>query len=208
MPKESSPTQQFIDIETFKDGVVILKNKGIRTIVMVRGINVYLKTENEQNAILGTFQEFLNGLDFPLEIIIHSRRLNIVKYLEKVSAQREKETTDLLKIQLDEYIAFIRNLISSSTIMSKRFYVVVSYDSISLSHKKSVGKDDTLAQDFETKKYQLDQRTDVIIQGLNRMGLNAARLGTEELVELFYNLYNPQEIEKVSIDIAKRLSLS
>ncbi len=208
MPKESSPTQQFIDIETFKDGVVILKNKGIRAIVMVRGINVYLKTENEQNAILGTFQEFLNGLDFPLEIIIHSRRLNIVKYLEKVSAQREKETTDLLKIQLDEYIAFIRNLISSSTIMSKRFYVVVSYDSISLSHKKSVGKDDTLAQDFETKKYQLDQRTDVIIQGLNRMGLNAARLGTEELVELFYNLYNPQEIEKVSIDIAKRLSLS
>ena len=208
MPKESSPTQQFIDIETFKDGVVILKNKGIRAIVMVRGINVYLKTENEQNAILGTFQEFLNGLDFPLEIIIHSRRLNIVKYLEKVSAQREKETTDLLKIQLDEYIAFIRNLISSSTIMSKRFYVVVSYDSISLSHKKSVGKDDTLAQDFETKKYQLDQRTDVIIQGLNRMGLNAARLGTEELVELFYNLYNPQEVEKVSIDIAKRLSLS
>ena len=208
MPRESSPTQQFIDIETFKDGVVILKNKGIRAIVMVHGINVYLKTENEQNAILGTFQEFLNGLDFPLEIIIHSRRLNIVKYLEKVSAQREKETTDLLKIQLDEYIAFIRNLISSSTIMSKRFYVVVSYDSISLSHKKSVGKDDTLAQDFETKKYQLDQRTDVIIQGLNRMGLNAARLGTEELVELFYNLYNPQEIEKVSIDIAKRLSLS
>ncbi len=206
MAKESLPTQQFIDIETFREGTVLMKNGNLRSIIMVRGINVYLKTEDEQNAIIGAFQEFLNSLDFPIEIVIHSRRLNIVQYLEKVSARREQETSDLLRTQIDEYIAFIRDLVATSTIMSKRFYVIVPYDTFGASVKKGKG-DDSLPQDFATKKYQLDQRTDVVMSGLNRLGVNAARLGTEELVELFFNLYNPQETEKVGIDIAKKLSL-
>ena len=212
MPKESQPSQQLIDVDTFRDGTVILKNGGLRSVVMVRGINVFLKTEEEQNATIDAFQEFLNSLDFPVQIIIHSRRLNIVGYLEKVAARRDEETTDLLKTQLDEYIAFIRDLVTTSTIMSKRFYVVVSYES-GLSGGTKTGffggtkNTEELNQDFATKKYQLDQRTDVVKGGLTRTGVNVARLGTEELVELFYNLYNPQETEKVGIDIAKRLSL-
>ncbi|MBI5420780.1 MAG: hypothetical protein HZA35_00475 [Parcubacteria group bacterium] len=212
MAKESSPTQQFVEIDTFRDGTVILKNGSLRAIVMVQGVNVYLKTETEQNAIVGAFQEFLNALDFPIEIVIHSRKLNIVKYLDLVNAQKEKETDDLLHTQIEEYIAFIRDLVSTSTIMSKRFYVTVPYDVISVSgggglFGKSKSKEE-LSEDFETKKYQLDQRTDVVMGGLQRIGVNAVRLGTEELVELFYNFYNPQETEKVNIDIAKRLSLT
>ncbi|MDE1970746.1 MAG: hypothetical protein KGI50_04210 [Patescibacteria group bacterium] len=213
MAQESQPTQRIIDIETIRDGTVILKNGGLRAVVMVRGINVYLKTENEQNSIISAFQEFLNGLDFPIEIIIHSRRLNILGYLEKINARKEQETNDLLRTQIDEYLAYIRDLTSSSTIMSKRFYVVVSYDMIALPARKgglfprASQNTSALPTDFETQKYQLDQRTDVIIGGLQRTGVNAARLGTEELVELFYNLYNPQEIEKGGTDIAKRLSL-
>ena len=101
MPKESQPTQQFIEIDTFRDGTVILKNGSLRAIVMVQGVNVYLKTETEQNAIVGGFQEFLNALDFPIEIVIHSRKLNIVIYLGLVNAQKEKETNDLLRTQIE-----------------------------------------------------------------------------------------------------------
>ncbi len=212
MPKEAGSTQQFVDVEDVKDGVVILKSGGIRRILLVSGINFELKSEEEQNIITYTYQSFLNTLDFQVQFLVHSRKLNIESYLAKLEERKGEESNELLQNQISEYAEFIRSFVELNAVMTKTFFVVVPYDSIAipsggkkifdmlgLAKKTGIETDETL----EHKLTQLNQRTDQVLNGLTQIGLRAVALNDEELIELFYNIYNPETVERKELKIAK-----
>ncbi|BCX15911.1 MAG: hypothetical protein KatS3mg098_140 [Candidatus Parcubacteria bacterium] len=201
-------TQQFVDVEKIKDGVVFLKDGSLRAVLMVAGINFELKSEEEQDIITNAYQDFLNSLDFSLQIIIHSRKLNIDNYLKRMEAIRSKEPSELLRNQIDEYISFIREFVKQNEIMTKTFFVVIPYEAGGaqalkkgffdflpfLTSKKKASNAQKESQ--EQSIIQLRQRVEQVAIGLERIGLRAVPLNDEELIELYYNLYNPETVEK------------
>jgi type IV secretory pathway VirB4 component len=209
MPTTS--TQSFVPIKEIRDGVIILKDGSLRAVMMVSSLNFALKSADEQEAIILQYQNFLNSLDFSVQFFIQSRRLNIGPYLDTLKERERQETNDLLKIQETEYIDFVKNFVESTGIVSKLFYVVVGYTpsilptsggTISGIFDALLGKRGKTknaerdASDFEEHKLQLFQRADAVLQGINRTGVRAVPLNTEELIELFFGLYNPGESEK------------
>ncbi len=194
-------TQQLLEVEQIREGVVLLKNKAMRGIIMVSSLNFALKSEEEQDAIIFQFQNFLNSLDFSLEIIIQSRRLNITGYLDKLKKLENKQENELLRIQTAEYQKFIKNLIAGKGIMSKNFFVVVPFTLMeipSIKTTKSLLKQQssTLTEDkFQRCKTQLWHRIEFVSLGLRRCGLKCVPLNTSELIELFWSLYHPEQAE-------------
>lgn len=212
MPEPTLPTQKFVDIKEIKNGVIYLKNGAMRQAIIVSGVNFDLKSEDEQNLILNTFQNFLNGLDFSVQFLIHSRKMNIDSYLLRVQKRREEEENELLKIQIEEYAAFVRTFVEQNAIINKTFFVVVPYEPATLSAASSgggvfgfLGKSSKTEQNanLQNNLEQLTHRVDQVITGLEMIGLRAAPLQDAELVELFYNFYNPALIEKKGIEIAQ-----
>lgn len=197
-------TQEFVPIEDVRDGIVILKSGGMRGILMASSINFSLKSEEERQAILLQFQDFLNSLDFSVQIIVQSRRLDIRPYIALLESRRKEQVNDLMKIQIEQYIQFIRSFTESTSIMTKNFFIVVPYDAAIISSKGGLmsslgGKSESKEaqeQSFDENKNQLEQRLGVVEQGLVRCGIRVAKLGTDEVVELFYKIFNPGETEK------------
>lgn len=204
----SNATQEFVPIKEVRDGIVLLKDGGMRGVLLASSLNFSLKSEDERNAILLQFQDFLNSLDFSIEIVVQSRRLDIRPYLALLEEQEHKQMNSLLKIQTREYIEFIRNFTEQTNIMTKNFFIVVPYTpavitaatASSLTSKLGIGagKNPAAAHEatFEEARTQLEQRMGVVEQGLVRTGVRVARLGTEEVIELFYKAFNPGETEK------------
>ena len=193
MPEAS--TQQFLEIEQIREGVVVLRNKGLRGIIMTSSLNFALKSEDEQNAIIYQFQNFLNSLDFSIEIVIQSRRLNITGYFDKLKEMEEKQENELLKFQTREYRNFIKDLIAGNQILLKSFFVIVPFTLIEIPEFKK-GKVPTLTDEqFQRAKSQLWQRMEFVVLGLRRCGLQCTPLNTSELIELFWSLYYPEEAE-------------
>lgn len=205
MPEPS--THQLIDIKEIKEGTIILKNKNLRSILMVSSINFDLKSADEKKALVAAFQRFLNALDFTVQIVIHSRPLELTEYFAFLRAQQEKQENELLKIQTTEYLDFIRELVKLSNIMSKFFYVVIPYD-IAVIKKSSFlknimpGKSSKESrQEKEEIKYgeaknKLLLRVSQISGLLGEMGLRTIPLKDKEIIELFYGLYNPGVVLK------------
>jgi|SRR3989344_4825303 len=195
-------TQDFVPIDDVRDGIVILKDGGMRGILMASSINFSLKSADERQAILLQFQDFLNSLDFSVQIIVQSRRLDIRPYIALLEERYKEQSNDLMKIQIEQYIQFIRSFIESTSIMTKNFFVVIPYDAAIISSKSkfsffsSKRNKAEEEQNFEEKKNQLEQRVSVVEQGLVRCGVRVAKLGTDEVVELFYKMFNPGETEK------------
>src|SRR4030042_4026016 len=129
---QAARTQDLVDIKTIENGVVVLKDGGLRRVIMVDGINFDLKSEEEQNIIVSTYQNLINALDFSIQINIHSRRLNIDGYIKGLEDKLLNEHNELLKIQLEEYIEFVKSFVKSNAIMSKNFFVIVPYDPVSI----------------------------------------------------------------------------
>ncbi len=205
MATKSSPTQNFVPVKEIRDGVVLLKDGSLRALVMVSSINFSLKSVDEQEATIAEFQNFLNSLDFSTQIFIQSRKLDIRPYIAMMEARKKEQINDLIKIQTREYIEFIKNFTDNVNIMSKNFFVVVSYMPAMTQGKKipipGIGKKkegdvEKKSDSFEENRLQLEQRIDVVDQGLTRIGLRTARLGTEETIELLYKIFNPGESEK------------
>lgn len=211
MAETTLPAQQFVEIKEIKDNVVYLKHGGLRQILIVSGVNFDLKSEAEQNLILNSFQNFLNTLDFGVQFFIHSRKVNVDAYLEKMRVRSQEEKSELLKIQIDEYVKFIDSFVEQNSIISKNFFVVVPYEPTTLSGEvsgifslfrktpKKTEQEKTAGENLE----QLGHRVDQVTSGLEQIGLRATALNDEELIELFYNLYNPQLVEKKGLEIAK-----
>jgi hypothetical protein len=191
-------TQDFLPFEQIREGVIILKNKALRTILMVSSLNFALKSEEEQRAILYQFQNFLNSLDFTCQILVHSRQLNITGYLNKLEEIEKKEENELLKIQIRDYRNFIESIMAGGSIMQKIFYVIIPF---ALSEIEAPGKKapkiPTLTEEsFQRAKIQLMQRVEFIILGLKACGLQAVPLNNLELIELLWSFYHPQEAEQ------------
>jgi hypothetical protein len=195
----NAASQQIIEIDKIKEGVIILKNKALRGILMVSSTNFALKSEEEQNAIIFQFQNFLNSLDFPIEMVIQSKKLNITGYLDKLKELEAKEQNELLKVQIAEYQKFIRELIKGGAIMSKQFFVIVPFTLMELprltAERKSSKALSLTEEKFQRAKSQLWQRMEFVALGLRRCGLQSIPLNTSELIELFWSLYHPEESE-------------
>lgn len=207
MPSSVS-AQQFLALDTIREDVAVLKDGGLRVVLMCSSLNFALKSADEQDAIIYQYQNFLNSLDFPVQFIVHSRRLNIAPYLDSLLERHREEENDLLKIQIAEYAEFIKTFTEATNIMSKTFYTVVPftppiYDQkgllSNLFNTLGLGKNKKAeSASFEEYKNQLWQRVETIMAGLQSFGIRAVPLNTEELIELFYGLYNPTEFERVS----------
>lgn len=201
--------QEFVPIQEIREGVVILKDGSLRMILMASSLNFALKSADEQEAIIFQYQNFLNSLDFTVQFFIQSRKLNINPYLDTLREVEKNQVNELLKIQTREYIEFIKNFVEASNIVTKAFYAVVPYQPpIFTSAKEATGtileifkrkreeRPGLSDEKFEEYKTQLFQRVDTVAQGLTRSGVRVAPLNTEELIELYYSLFNPGELEK------------
>lgn len=177
-----------------------MKDGTLRGVLMVSSINFALKNEDEQNAIISGYVSFLNGLDHPLQIVIQSRKLQIKPYMDRLLAEEKKQENELLRTQISDYRAFVKELVTLGEIMSKQFYVVVPYDPRSNKSKGFFARfgevvNPTAAvkvkgEKFTKRKYDLDQRIRQIESGLSSMGLTIVRLDTQSLIELFFSTYN------------------
>lgn len=210
-------TQKYVDVEEVRDGVIILKNGSLRAVLLVSSINFDLKATEEQDSIISQYQNFLNSLDFPMQVVISSRKLNIDPYLDYLKKKEKILTNELLRLQLAEYSNFIKNLADVSSIMSKFFYVVIPFYPVESSSggllDKFFGSSggqmavEKRRELFDTYKNQLWQRVDHVIAGLSGTGVRVTPLKTDELIELLYNSYNPsthnnsiiRDIDKVEL---------
>jgi len=200
----SKATQDFVPIKEIRDGIVILKDGSIRAVVLASSINFALKSADEQQGVIMQFQNFLNGLDFSIQIAIQSRALDIRPYIALLEGRYKNETGDLMKIQIREYIQFVKSFVEQTDIMKKDFFVVVPFtpsilDSNNNTLSRLIGNQVTGNSNnnsFEENRMQLEQRINTVSQGLSRCGINTIQLGTEEIVELFYKIFNPGDMEK------------
>lgn len=200
MPKATPSTQDFVNVRDIRDDVVILKNGQMCSVLLASSINFALKSGDEQQAILLQFQNFLNTLDFSLQIYIQSRRLNIEPYLEILAGREIAQDNDLMRIQLREYMEFIRTFTREVDVMSKSFFIIVPYTPSPVNLTKgltslfSPGQKATPTDmRFEEQRVQLEQRVSVVEQGLVRIGVRTIPLKTDDLVELYYHIYNPSD---------------
>lgn len=207
MPTKSSSTQENVHVAGIKDGVVILKNGQYRIILSVSAVNFDLKSEQEQNSIIFNYQSFLNSLHFPIEIVISSKRLDLTPYLNKIKKLSATQTNELLKIQTEDYIDFVSQLINMANIMKKSFYAVVGHQPLNVGGGGifdklfSKKKDDSnqlrvSEEDFNRYAGELRQRATTVAQGLGSIGLHCRQLNTEEIIELLYGIYNPEVASK------------
>ena len=198
----TTSTQQYLDIAEIREDSLVMRDGTLRAVIMVSSINFALKSETEQDAIISAYVSFLNNIDFPLQIVIQSRELNIENYINTLKQKEKEQTNELLKMQTAEYTQYITELISLGKIMNKRFFVVVPYNPLSDKQKNFFSKLlDTfkpatlikMSQDkFLRRKADLTKRVENIMGGLASVGINSALLDTQSLIELFYNTYNPE----------------
>ena len=203
--KSSGPTTtEFVQIADIRDNVVILKSGSLRALLEINSLNFELKSADEQTAIIQAFQNFVNALDFPLQILVNSRRLDIQPYLKSLDTVIASQTNELLKIQAVEYARFIKGLTELANIMSKKFYVVVPFYAVETPTSKT-GLFNTLKgllapgkflqalsdEQLDAYKSQLNQRIDVVVEGIAGLGLEAKVLDRAALTNLFYQYYNP-----------------
>lgn len=209
--------QKNLEISEIKDGVVIMKNGSLRAVLMISSINFALKSIDEQDAIIYRYQNFLNSLDFSVQIIVSSRQLNIDNYLQVLVDQEKKQTNELLRMQTSSYVEYINGLVKMANIVSKIFYIVVPFSPLEstvggimskLGLTRSSANILLGREAFEKYKDQLFQRIDHVIENMGGTGLRMTMLNTQELIELYYNLYNPETIEKKGLANVEELDLA
>lgn len=207
MALEAKATQEFVPVKEVRDGIIVLADGSMRALLLASSVNLSLKSSDEQQGTIMQFQNFLNSLDFSVQIVVQSRRLDIRPYITLLEGRMKEQLEPLLKIQTREYINFIRSFTEEVAIMTKQFIVVVPYSPSSLGAGGTLnrtlfggskpaatpGKSDALIE-FEEKRTQLDQRVSVVQQGLTRVGVRSVQIGTEEAIELYYKVFNPGEI--------------
>ena len=197
-------TQRYLPIGEIRQDTVLLKNGGMRAVLEVEALNFNLKSETEQQGIISGYESFVNTLNFPVQIVVRSSRINIDPYLLQLREIADKQTNDLLKHQTLSYADFIDRLVEVADIMQKKFYVVVPLDA-SMRQKTLVEKflswisiDDTASRALERGRqfaslgHELKDRVMLVTSGLENIGLHCKRLETQKLIELYYGIYNPK----------------
>lgn len=225
--KTKYSAQQYLDIAEVRDGVVILRDGTFRAVLMASSLNFALKSEQEQDAIIFGYQDFINSISFPIQVLITSRQIDIKPYLKELETREEAQNSELMKIQLQEYREYIKELVKVSNVMTKNFYIVIPFAAQQVKEDgaftkfikglKIRGGLSALNQtEFERYKDQLWQRVDQVASNLRNLGVRLVPLNTQEIIELFYTLYNPDTsrnqrlpyIEDLDIEDAKPETLA
>ena len=218
-PKVGPPTQRFLDIAEIREDVVVLKDGTLRAVLLVSSINFALKSEDEQQATVQGYMQFLNGLEHPIQVVVQSRRINIDAYLLRLKNQEDTITNELLKTQIRDYMSFIKELVELGEIMEKKFFVIIPFDPLTSSEKRrnfmtrlsaaltptrivKLGK-----KQFKERREDLMQRVATISGGLQSMGLQVAPLDTQGLIELYYTVYNPQVLDTQKLTDVNKLQV-
>lgn len=216
-PKPGVPSQRYLDIAEVKEDIVVMKDGTIRAVLLVSSINFALKSVDEQNAIVQAYMQFLNGLDFPIQVVIQSRRMNIDEYLRRLSDAEKVQANDLLRRQIGDYRDYIKQLVDLGDIMQKKFFITVPLDPTTDKQKgffqrlseilSPAGAIRLTDERFHSNKQSLMLRVNAIIGGLQSMSLNAVMLDTQSLIELFYTVYNPELFESQRMVSTEKLQI-
>lgn len=211
--QKSSATQRFLPIAEIHDNTVVLKNGGLRSVLQTTSVNFNLKSEDEQNSLIQGYQAFLNSLEFPVQIIIRSKKLDIDEYISHLDDVKSKQENPLLKQQTAEYQEYIEKLVEYADIMEKKFYVIVPVDAPTgtkisfidrfMSHvfpDDNASKARTRQKNFSALRKKLTQRVNQIEQALMGINIRSNELSTKELIELFYESYNPVTSREEKVD--------
>ncbi|MBI5754866.1 hypothetical protein HZA41_01460 [Candidatus Peregrinibacteria bacterium] len=218
--EQIASTQTHLRIAEIRDNIMILKNGGLRAIFKTSSINFNLKSEAEQNSIIYSYQSFLNTLEFPIQIVIRSRKLDIDHYIDNLKKLGEKQKNSLLKKQTFEYAEYIQKLIEYANIMEKEFLVVVPYDPYRAQKMNLFQKflawmrpQDTTAEirrrhsEHEELRKGLSQRINIAKSALEQCGLKVEQLTTQKLIELFYKIYNPDSSRFEKVEDAEKFDI-
>lgn len=217
--KPAVSTQQYLDIYEIQENVVVMKDGTLRAVLLVSSINFALKSEEEQNAIIQAYIQFLNAIDHPLQVVVQSRRLDIDNYLNDLKELEKQQLNELLKTQMADYRQYVQELLEMAEIMTKRFYITVPYDAKADSKKnsKGIGAFSNVfrpaaaialsKQKFEEDRIELFKRVDLIAEGLQSMGIKAVPLDTQSLIELYYNSYNIESAKQEKMTEISKLNL-
>lgn len=219
--KPGVASQRFLDIAEIRENIVIMKDGTLRAVLLVSSVNFSLKSVDEQQAIVQSYMQFLNSINFPLQIVIQSRRMNIDGYMQQLSDNEKKQENELLRRQIRDYQDFVKQMVSLGEIMQKRFYVIIPLDPL-----KDATKDirkgflarvseilsPTIAgklteERFQKMKFDLSLRISQVSSGLSSMSLNAVQLDTQSLIELYYTIYNPELYESQRMTDVSKLQL-
>lgn len=220
----TTSTQRFLPIGEIKEGFIVLKNGGMRAILQTSSVNFNLKSEDEQNALISSYQSFLNTLEFPIQILVRSKKLDVDKYIHTIDNLAHKQANPLLQKQTIAYSEYIQKLVEYADIMEKKFYIIVPVDPIRNETKQGILKDifllldhlkpqDTVSKiqtrqhEFEALKKTLQQRINTIKDSLSNCNIRSEQLNTEELVELLYQSYNPLLSREQKAENYKKLNL-
>ncbi len=214
--KPTASTQAYLDIAEIKEDTVVMKDGSLRAVIVVSSTNFSLKNTDEQNALISSYQNFLNSLEFSIQILMHSRKLDIHSYLDKLQAVMQQQTNELLRLQTQEYIQYIAKLIEFASIMTKTFYVIVPL-STTAAKQGFFSKITNLInpaqqisgnqRGFEAAREELTKRVNQVSSAMGAMGLKSIALTTEELVELMYNSYNLNTASPIKIKSIQDLEL-
>ncbi len=203
--KPGVPAQRYLDIAEIKEDVVVLKDGTLRAVLLVSSINFALKSEDEQSAIVQAYMQFLNSLDFPIQVVIQSRKMNIDDYMGRLKEAQQEQENELLRNQIEDYRSYVKQLVDLAEIMQKRFYITVPYDPATEDQKGFVDRLSAIftpmvtiklsEERLQKHKTALKLRVNNIISGLQGMSLSAVQLDTQSLIELYYTVYNPEQFE-------------
>jgi len=174
-----------IDIKGVRDGVLLLPDNHYRVVLQISSVNFELKSEAEQDALIETYQSFLNSLSCPLQILIRIREMDMDKYLEDFHARLVDESEEVYKQEIQNYTEFVKSLITTNKILARHFYVIIPF----------IGRE----SDFEVVKEQLALNTDIVAKGLSRLGMQSRQLSSLEILDLFYSFYNPGQAKRQPI---------
>ncbi len=199
--KPGQPTNKFLDIAEIREDCVVLKDGTLRSVIMCSSINFALKSVDEQQATIQAYMQFLNGLEYSVQVVIQSRKMNIDGYIAALNEREKTIENDLLKAQIRDYRSFITELVELGEIMQKRFYLVVPYDPTSDKQRSFFTKLSEAIYPasvvklseakFKERREALQQRVSIMLGGLTSMGLQGIVLDTQSLIELYYTVYNP-----------------
>ncbi|MBS4033878.1 MAG: hypothetical protein KGZ85_05395 [Ignavibacterium sp.] len=210
-------TQNYLPISGIRNDTIVLKDGTLRAAVLCSSVNFSLKSEKEQKSIIAGYIGFINSLEWPIQIVIQSRKLNIDSYLEKLKNLEMEQTNDLLRIQMRDYASYVKELVQIGEIMTKKFFIVIPYNPLGDLKRKFIDRFVEIfkapsfikmkREKFEKYRSELFKRVDHVISGLAGIGVNVMPLDTQSLIELFYNSYNPTESQSQKLESVEKIRL-
>jgi hypothetical protein len=215
--KPGASTQAYLDVQEVKESTIVMRDGSLRAVIAVSSTNFSLKSSGEQNALISAYQSFLNALQFPIQILMQSRKLDINSYLDKLRSIMQQQTNELLRMQTQEYVEYIEKLVEFASIMNKTFYVIIPLGTGAvqkgfferLTSLFNPAREISLkSKDFEIEREELNKRINQVSSGLAQMGLKTILLNTEELIELIYNSYNMDTSTPIKIRSIDELDIS